>query len=105
MPYGGPTATRSQLEYVCIRSEQPTTEVRVIPHAVGSFPGAGHALLYAEGATPQLDTVQLDSAHGPEFTHAETQLAKYRAHLAWMANASLSRTASRDLIRAIALEL
>jgi len=69
------------------------------------FPGAGHALLYAEGAVPQLDTVQLDSTHGPEFSHAEAQLAKYRAHLDWMDGASLSPEKSRDFIHAVARRL
>ncbi|MFI6205859.1 Scr1 family TA system antitoxin-like transcriptional regulator [Streptomyces sp. NPDC051041] len=62
-------------------SERPNVEVRVLPVKVGAFPGAGHAVLYASGVVPQLDTVQLDSAHGGEFTHAEAQLPKYRAHI------------------------
>jgi transcriptional regulator with XRE-family HTH domain len=105
MPYGGTDVMRQQLKHLCAVSERPTVDVRVIPNEVVGFPGAGHALLYAEGVTPQLDTVQLDSAHGPEFTHAEAQLTKYRAHLEWMDNASLSTTASRDLIRTIARDL
>jgi hypothetical protein len=72
---------------------------------MGGFPGAGHALLYADGVTAQLDTVQLDSAHGPEFTHAEAQLSKYRVHLEWMDDAALPPVASRDLIHQIAREL
>ncbi|MFJ2767641.1 helix-turn-helix domain-containing protein [Streptomyces sp. NPDC087300] len=105
MPFGGTEATRQQLDHLSKQSEHATIEVRVIPTSVGGFPGAGHALLYADGAVPQLDTVQLDSAHGPEFTHAEAQLTKYRAHLAWMDHAALSPTASRDLIRTIARDL
>ncbi|MFC7895000.1 helix-turn-helix domain-containing protein [Streptomyces sp. NPDC057381] len=105
MPYGGRESARQQLEHLVERSEQPSTEVRVIPTYVDGFPGAGHALLYAHGAVPQLDTVQLDSAHGPEFTGAEAQLTKYRAHLEWMEDAALSASASRDLIRRVAREL
>ncbi len=105
MPYGGTDVTRQQLKHLCTMSERSTVDVRIIPNEVGGFPGAGHALLYAEGVTPQLDTVQLDSAHGPEFTHAEAQLTKYRAHLEWMENASLSNAASRDLIRGISRDL
>ncbi|MDQ0961616.1 transcriptional regulator with XRE-family HTH domain [Streptomyces sp. B4I13] len=105
MPYGGAKATRQQLEYLAAQSEQDNVDVRVIPTSVGDFPGAGHALLYAHGAVPQLDTVQLDSAHGPEFTGAEGQLTKYRAHLDWMDDASLTSPTSRDLIRDIAHEL
>ncbi|WP_399928874.1 helix-turn-helix domain-containing protein [Streptomyces kanamyceticus] len=105
MPFGGIEVTRQQLMHVNSRSEDETIEVRVIPTSVGGFPGAGHALLYADGPVAQLDTVQLDSAHGPEFTHAEAQLTKYRAHLAWMDHAALPPTSSRDLIRNIARDL
>ncbi|MGW2642563.1 helix-turn-helix domain-containing protein [Streptomyces sp. NPDC001348] len=105
MPYGGAEATRRQLEHLAAQSEQKTIDVRVIPTSVGDFPGAGHALLYADGIVPQLDTVQLDSAHGPEFTGAEAQLTKYRAHLDWMDDAALSPGASRDLVRTVAREL
>ncbi|WP_282794901.1 helix-turn-helix transcriptional regulator [Streptomyces sp. CC224B] len=105
MPFGGVAVTREQLGYLAAVSERENVGVRVIPTSVGAFPGAGHALLYAEGVVPQLDTVQLDSAHGPEFTHAEAQLTKYRAHLDWWDGAALSPAGSRDLIRKIAREL
>ncbi|EPJ35193.1 hypothetical protein STAFG_7755 [Streptomyces afghaniensis 772] len=105
MPYGGVEVTRQQLEHLAERSEHDTIDVRVIPTSVGGFPGAGHALLYADGAVPQLDTVQLDSAHGPEFTGAEAQLTKYRAHLDWMDDSALPTAASRDLIRSVVREL
>lgn len=105
MPYGGPDAMRQQLDHLAAASERPSVEVRVIPNGVGGFPGAGHALLYAEGPVPQLDTVQLDSAHGPDFTGAEAQLTKYRAHLDWMDQAALPPAASRDLIRTVAREI
>ncbi|MFB6556358.1 helix-turn-helix domain-containing protein [Streptomyces sp. NPDC056405] len=105
MPYGGFETARRQLEKLAEQSEQQGIEVRVVPTHVDGFPGAGHALLYAEGAVPQLDTVQLDSAHGPEFTGAEAQLTKYRAHLEWMESAALSPSASRDLIRRVTHEL
>ncbi|MGW3496973.1 helix-turn-helix domain-containing protein [Streptomyces sp. NPDC001020] len=105
MPFGGTEATREQLKYLCAQSERANVEVRIISFGVSGFPGAGHALLYADGVVPQLDTVQLDSAHGPEFTHAEAQLAKYRVHLDWMDSAALHPAASRDLIHRIAREL
>ncbi|GAA2445981.1 helix-turn-helix transcriptional regulator [Streptomyces glaucus] len=105
MPYGGSEVLRQQLDHLTTQSERDTIDVRVVPMSVGGFPGAGHALLYADGAVPQLDTVQLDSAHGPEFTGAEAQLTKYRAHLDWMDNAALPPAASRDLIRNVAREL
>ena len=52
-----------------------------------------------------VDTVQLDSAHGPEFTHAEAQLAKYRAHLDWWHAPTRGPQESRDLILDIAPQL
>ncbi len=48
---------------------------------------------------PQLDTVQIDSTHGPEFLSGEAQLAKYRTHLDRMERIALSPQASRDFIR------
>ncbi|MFB7500299.1 helix-turn-helix domain-containing protein [Streptomyces sp. NPDC056161] len=105
MPYGGTEVTRRQLDHLATQSERDSIDVRVIPTSVGGFPGAGHALLYADGTVPQLDTVQLDSAHGPEFTGAEAQLTKYRTHLDWMEHAALPSAASRDVVRNVAREL
>jgi transcriptional regulator with XRE-family HTH domain len=105
MPYGGTEATRRQLLHLAEQSERPHIDVRIIPTGVGDFPGAGHALLYADGEVPELDTVQLDSAHGPDFTGAEAQLTKYRSHLDWMDNAALDPAASRDLVHSVAREL
>ncbi|MFE0463496.1 helix-turn-helix domain-containing protein [Kitasatospora sp. NPDC058965] len=105
MQFGGRTVMRAQLEALCVESERENISLRVVPVECGSFPGAGHALLYAAGPVPQLDTVQLDSAHGPHFTGAEAQLTKYRAHLDWMAEAALSPEASRDLMHTIARQL
>lgn len=104
MPFGGRDVTCHQLGHLCAASERENVEVRVIPTGIGGFPGAGHALLYAQGVVPQLDSVQLDSAHGPEFTHANAQLAKYRMHLDWLNKAALSQAASRDLIHRVARE-
>ncbi|MGW1096604.1 DUF5753 domain-containing protein [Streptomyces sp. NPDC002455] len=105
MRFGGRDVTRDQLAYLCAASERENIDVRVIPVSRGAFPGAGHALLYAHGVVPQLDTVQLDSAHGPEFMHAEAQLTKYRAHLDWMEEAALGAAESRDFIHAVARQL
>ncbi|MFE3885317.1 helix-turn-helix domain-containing protein [Streptomyces lydicus] len=105
MRFGGVDAMRHQLKHLCQASEREGVDVRVLPAEVGAFPGAGHALLYAGGVVPQLDTVQLDSAHGPAFTHAEAQLAKYGAHLHYMDSASLPVPASRDFIRNVARSL
>ncbi|WP_326588281.1 helix-turn-helix domain-containing protein [Streptomyces sp. NBC_01294] len=105
MQFGGRRATREQLEYLCAVSERDIITLRVLSVEAGAFPGAGHAMLYAEGAVRLLDTVQLDSAHGPDFTHDEPQLTKYRSHLQWMDQHALSEDASRDFIHAIARDL
>ncbi|WP_406454219.1 DUF5753 domain-containing protein [Streptomyces sp. NBC_00876] len=101
MQFGGRQVTQAQLRHLCHMSEREHIEIRVIPVSRGAFPGAGHALLYAHGVVPQLDTAQLDSAHGPEFMHAEGQLAKYRAQLDWLEGASLDPAESRDFVHAI----
>ncbi|WP_332874977.1 Scr1 family TA system antitoxin-like transcriptional regulator [Streptomyces geranii] len=103
--FGGVKVMRGQLDRLCEVSERDNIGVRVIPYKAGAFPGAGQAVTYAEGSVPQLDTVELDSAHGPEFTHGQSQLDKYRAHLDWMEAASLSPSASRDFIHTIARQL
>lgn len=103
--FGGVKVMRTQLEHLCDMSEHNNIGVRVIPFKAGAFPGAGQAVIYAEGPVPQLDTVELDSAHGPEFTHGQSQLDKYQAHLEWMETASLSPSASRDFIHDIARRL
>lgn len=105
MQFGGREVTRAQLAYLCQASERENIALRVIPVGRGAFPGAGHALLYAHGVVPQLDTVQLDSAHGPEFMHAEAQLTTYRAHLDWMEDAALGVAESRDFIHTVARQL
>ncbi|MFJ2441171.1 MULTISPECIES: helix-turn-helix domain-containing protein [unclassified Streptomyces] len=99
--FGGAKIMRTQLNHLCEVSERDNVEVRVVPNAAGGFPGAGQALLLAEGVVPQLDTIQLDSAHGPLFTHVPEQLDKYRSQLDWMRGASLGPVASRDFILAI----
>lgn len=105
MLFGGRDTMRDQLKALIEWSERENVVVRVVPVSVGSFPGAGHALLYAEGPVPRLDTAQLDSAHGPEFMHGELQLAKYRSHVEWMERMSLSPDASRDFIQDIVRDL
>ncbi|TDC70602.1 helix-turn-helix domain-containing protein [Streptomyces hainanensis] len=105
MRFGGREATRTQLNALIEAGERDHITIRIVPVERGSFPGAGHALLYAEGVVPQLDTAQLDSAHGPDFMHTEPQLDKYRAHLAWMDEACLTPAVSRDVIHSIVRDL
>jgi DNA-binding transcriptional regulator YdaS (Cro superfamily) len=100
--FGGMKVMRAQLHHLCEMSELRNVDVRVVPFSSGAFPGAGQALMYATGVVPQLDTVQLDSAHGPGFTHAPAQLDKYRAQLDWMETVSFGSGKSRDFILALA---
>ncbi|MFD4235848.1 helix-turn-helix domain-containing protein [Streptomyces sp. NPDC058542] len=100
--FGGMKVMRAQLHHLCEISELRNVEVRVVPFSSGAFPGAGQALMYATGVVPQLDTVQLDSAHGPGFTHAPAQLDKYRAQLDWMQTVSFDPGKSRDFILTLA---
>ncbi|MEU1373493.1 helix-turn-helix transcriptional regulator [Streptomyces triculaminicus] len=105
MQFGGRNVTKEQLNYLIEASHRPNVLLRVLPVDTGAFPSAGHATLYAEGPVRQLDTVQLDSERGPDFIHAESQLAKYRTHLDWIDSAALSATRSRDFMRTIVRDL
>ncbi|WP_370414653.1 helix-turn-helix domain-containing protein [Streptomyces fradiae] len=98
MRFGGRTVARAQLEHLLQKSEQENITILVLPFEAGAFPGAGQTVLYAEGAVPRLDTVQIDNSHGPDFLYEETQLAKYRAHLDWMERIALSPTDSRAFL-------
>lgn len=105
MQFGGRAAARQQLQYLNDQGEREHITLRVLPVELGIFPGAGHALLYAEGPVKRLDSAQLDSAHGPGFMHTEAELAKYWSHLEWMDKAALSPRASRDFIHAVITDL
>ncbi|MFD7710624.1 helix-turn-helix domain-containing protein [Streptomyces sp. NPDC059785] len=105
MQFGGRWVARRQLEHLLAMSERANVTLRVIPFDAGSFPGAGQTVIYMEGPAPKLDTVQIDSAHGPEFLYQDAQLSKYRAHLDWMEERSLSADESYDFIQDIAGQL
>ncbi|MGW3292517.1 Scr1 family TA system antitoxin-like transcriptional regulator [Streptomyces xiamenensis] len=99
--FGGVKSMRTQLEHLCEVGQLDNVEIRVLPFSSGAFPGAGQAICDIRGVVPQLDTVQLDTAHGPAFTHAPSQLDKYRSQLDWMESVSLGPSASRDVISAL----
>jgi transcriptional regulator with XRE-family HTH domain len=105
MEFGGPGVARGQLEYLIEVAARDNVTLLVLPFKHGAFPGAGQTVVYAEGATPQLDTVQVDSSHGPAFLHAEAQLAKYRAQLDLLEELALSPEQSRDFIHQLARKL
>jgi transcriptional regulator with XRE-family HTH domain len=105
MQFGGRKVARGQLEHLLAASERPHVTLRVIPFDAGSFPGAGQTVIYLEGPVPQLDTVQIDSAHGPEFLYHEAQLSKYRTQLDWMEERALPPEESYGFIQDIASQL
>ncbi|GAB2858507.1 helix-turn-helix transcriptional regulator [Streptomyces deserti] len=105
MQFGGPAVARRQLEHLLHITERGTVTIRVIPFKAGGFPGAGQSVVYAEGRVPRLDTVELDSTHGPEFIDSEAQLRKYRAQLNAAEAVALTPEASRTFIRGLADEL
>lgn len=105
MQFGGRKVARAQLEHILQAAEHPSVTVRVIPFAAGIFPGAGQSIVYAEGPVPSLDTVELDSSHGPVFIDSAMQLHKYRAQLDATHAVALPPRPSRDLIRALAHDL
>ncbi|WP_445526987.1 helix-turn-helix domain-containing protein [Streptomyces cyslabdanicus] len=105
MEFGGSAVARRQLVHLLTMSEREAVILRVIPFKAGGFPGAGQSVLYVESSVPQLDTVELDSTHGPEFIDSENQLAKYRAMLAAAEAVALAPDASRDFIRGLTADL
>ncbi|MFJ9560463.1 helix-turn-helix domain-containing protein [Streptomyces fuscichromogenes] len=105
MQFGGPRVAREQLRHLLDQSERAGRTVLVVPFTRGAFPGAGQTVLYAEGPTEQLDTVQIDNSHGPDFLYGEAELTKYRAHLDRMEELALSPDDSRAFIHSIAREL
>lgn len=105
MRFGGADVAREQLTYLIDMSERDNVTVLAMPFDRGGFPGAGQHAVYAEGPVPRLDTVQVDSLHGPAFLHAEGQPAKYRAQLDLLEELSLSPDQSREFISTIARQL
>ncbi|MCZ4121337.1 helix-turn-helix domain-containing protein [Streptomyces sp. H39-S7] len=102
MRFGDQHVLRAQLAALLEASERKNITVRVIPFEAGGFHIAGLTVTYASGAVPQLDTVQLDTAHKALFLEAETQLENHRAILQRTEEAALPAGDSRDFIRSIA---
>ncbi|MEU5053482.1 helix-turn-helix transcriptional regulator [Streptomyces sp. NPDC021096] len=98
MGFGGTETVRGQLRHLIEMSELDHVAIRVIPFTVGAFAGAGQSSDYVFGPVAQLDTVQLDVAHGCQFIDAEAQLAKYRAILDGMEETALEPAESRAFI-------
>lgn len=104
MQFGGRATARAQLEHLVAATDRTSVTLLVIPFAAGGFPGSDQSILYAEGVVPELDTVQIDTSHGPEFIDAQTQLVNYRRRLDLMEQKALSAGESREFIGAIVRE-
>ncbi|MEV6165133.1 helix-turn-helix transcriptional regulator [Streptomyces sp. NPDC052052] len=105
MRFGGPAVTKGQLTHLLTMSEREHITIRVIPFKAGGYPGSGQPIYYVRGPVPQLDTVQLDQAHGIVFLDSEAQLHKYRQILDRLETLALDVPESRDLIHTIAQSL
>ncbi|KNE81821.1 MULTISPECIES: helix-turn-helix domain-containing protein [Streptomyces] len=105
MRFGGRTVVREQLKALQSMSEQPYISLRVIPFASEAHIGSGHAMLYACGPVPQLDSVQVDAAHGMGLLHTEPQLRKYRTLFDAIRSAALGETESRAFLQSVVREL
>ncbi|SEF50505.1 Helix-turn-helix domain-containing protein [Actinacidiphila yanglinensis] len=105
MRFGGAKVAKAQLDYIQELSHLPRISVRVIPFASEGYIGSSHAMLYAGGTVPQLDTVQIDSAHGVLLLHAATHLANYLTRFETLTAVALDRNRSRDFIHGISREL
>ncbi|MEU9762531.1 helix-turn-helix transcriptional regulator [Streptomyces sp. NPDC047985] len=105
MRFGGPAVARQQLAHLLAMSERDHVTIRVIPFRAGGYPGTGHPVHYVHGSVSQLDTVQLDQAHGMALLDAEAHLHKYRQVLDRLESLALSAAESRDLVDTIAQSL
>ncbi|WP_093861969.1 helix-turn-helix transcriptional regulator [Streptomyces sp. TLI_053] len=101
MEFGGTGVARAQLKHMLTLTEQPNITLRVLEFRSGGFKGAGHAVMYARGPVPRLDTVQLDSVGSPMFLTEVTQLENYRHIIGAMRDRALGPTESRDFISGI----
>ncbi|MFE7616463.1 helix-turn-helix transcriptional regulator [Streptomyces sp. NPDC057496] len=105
MEFGGSAVAGRQLAYLLAMSEHEHITIQVVPFKAGGYPGAGQPVYYVHGPVPQLDTVQLDQAHGIVLLDAEAQLHKYRRVLSRLESLALGVSESRDLIHNIAQNL
>ncbi|MFC5145437.1 helix-turn-helix domain-containing protein [Streptomyces aureoversilis] len=96
---------RDQLDFLLAASDWPGVTIRVVPFDVDGFAGMGYSMLYAADRVADLDTVQVDHAHGSGFFYADEQLAKYRNRWGKVERAALDPRETRDFIHRIAREL
>ncbi|MFE4975187.1 helix-turn-helix domain-containing protein [Kitasatospora sp. NPDC056651] len=103
--FGGTPILKEQLASLLEDSELPWMTIRVVPFDIETFPGPAENLTYAFGAVPELDTVERESSHGPEYLDAVSELTSYRAIFERTEASALSEDDSRDVIRKIARNL
>ncbi|MFI9581557.1 helix-turn-helix domain-containing protein [Streptomyces sp. NPDC052236] len=102
MRFGGRKAARAQLDRVLELAHRDNISVRVVTYDAEGFAGLGSPVMYAGGAVPQLDTVELDALHGVLFLDAEAQLTWYSILFDRMADVALTVEASHDFIHRLA---
>ncbi|GAA0328437.1 helix-turn-helix transcriptional regulator [Streptomyces blastmyceticus] len=102
MQFGGPETAQAQLAHLLAMSERENITIAVIPFDGTSFPIAGHGVDYLYGPVAQLDSVQVDTAHGGEAIHTAARVERYRLALDRMEDVALPPEQSRDLIHRIA---
>lgn len=105
MRFGGRRAAREQLEHIRAMAERPNITIRVVTFEAPGFSGAGQAVMYAGGEVPRLDTVQVDSIHGPTFLDDANQLRNYRDTLDDMEAVALSPSESTAFMDSLLKEL
>ncbi|WP_406098005.1 helix-turn-helix domain-containing protein [Kitasatospora purpeofusca] len=105
MQFGGPRILVDQLAALIEASAAPGISIRVMPFSADTFPGSSENLTFAEGATPELDTVQMDVAHAVQFFDSSAHLASYRSVFARLEAATLAEGESRELIRSVMKEV
>ncbi|WKK22005.1 helix-turn-helix transcriptional regulator [Streptomyces olivoreticuli] len=105
MRFGGPETAAAQLAHLLSMSERPNVTVIAIPFTATSFPVSGHGVDYFHGAVPQLDTVNIDAAHGGQLIDQTASLERFRTMLNRMEEVALNPTKSRDLMHRIAKDI
>lgn len=105
MQIGGRDVAREQLKHLLTEGERSTVSLQVIPFSAGGHPLIGDSVLYAEAASPHLDTVHMDSPTGAVFIDSPTQLANFRKRLDLIDRVALTAAESQDLICSIIREL
>lgn len=101
MRIGGRDVAKRQIAHLLESSERDNVALLVVPFTAGEFPLLGDSVLYAEGPTPQLDTVHTDSATGACFIDAPDALANFRRKLDVIEKLALPPARSRDLMHLV----